>query len=119
MLSLVQDIKDDFNNNVASGYNIDISNWDYVVVQLLLSAGTVTFSASNDSGAVTGGTDGSPASAQNFVVVQGTNLTSGSAVTTTTGTNSLVRFGVVGRYLQLSGATAVATKAFLYFTKIS
>ncbi len=118
MISNVVDYTTDFNNQVASGFNLDVSDWDYVVVQMILTAGTITFSSTNDSGAVTGGTDGSPSSAQNWVAVLGTNLNTGTTATSTAASNSLFKFNIIGRYLQLSGAAGAATKVLIYYAKI-
>ena len=109
----------DLTNELAagSGVIIDIGEWDYAVVQLVSPSGTVTFRTSNDSGAVQSVSDGSAVSATNFVDVQGTNLTSGSAVTTLA-TSGIIKFPVIGRYLQLTGTTLSATKLLVKLSKI-
>lgn len=82
--------------------NIDVGMWDNVEVQIVGPTGTVSFNASNDSGAITGITDGNATSAKNFTAIQGTNLATGTAVTTTAAAGTF-KFPVTARYLQLTG----------------
>ena len=115
-MALVQplDITDAF--NLEGGFIQDVSGWDFTVVQLVTPAGAVNFLASNDSGAVQGVTDGDSSTAINFTAVQGTNLATGAAATSLNA-SGLMRFPVVGRYLQLTGTTAA--KILLLMHKIS
>jgi len=101
----------------GSGVIIDVGEWDYVIVQLVSPSGTVTFRTSNDSGAVQSVSDGSAVSATNFVDVQGTNLTLGTAITTIAA-SGIIKFPVIGRYLQLTGTTLTATKLLVKMSKI-
>lgn len=110
------DITADLNNN--SIWQGDIGGWDYAVVQLITPTGTFTFNSTNDSGDVTGSSDGSAISATNWIATQGTNLNSGSAVTTLAA-SGLVRFQSVGQFLQITGAGgATVTKAIVRLYKI-
>src|SRR3990167_2612270 len=112
----ILDITSELNNN--SIWQSDVGGWDYAVVQLVSPTGTFTFNSTNDSGAITGVSDGSSVSAANWIAVQGTNLNSGSAVTTLA-TSGIVRFQSIGQYLQISGAAAAqVTKAFVRLYKI-
>lgn len=99
---------------------IDVSNWDYVIVQAVTPGVTITVSATLDAGAVEGVTDGSALSSLNYVAVQGTNLNSGTSVTTITA-SGLTRFGVVGKFMQFSatGSPVVVGKLLVYLFKIS
>lgn len=115
MLSSYLDVTDLFNLN--SGWVGDIGEWDYVTLQLVNPSGAVSFNTSNDSGAIQGVSDGSAASATNFTSVQGTNLASGSAVTSLNASGE-VKFTVAGRYLQLTGTTVTADKVLLKLSKI-
>ena len=109
-------ITEDLNNNSIGQY--DIGGWDYVVVQLVTPTGTFTFNSTNDAGDATGISDGSAISATNWIATQGTNLNSGSAVTTLAA-SGLVRFEKVGQFLQIIGAGAAqVTKAIVRFYKI-
>ena len=111
------DITADLNNN--SIWQGDIGGWDYAVVQLVTPTGTFTFNTTNDSGDVTGVSDGSAVSATNWIATQGTNLNSGSAVTTLAA-SGLVRFQSVGQFLQITGgAAAQVTKAIIRLYKIN
>jgi len=117
MLSEVLDITAQFKADTL--YTLDLSNWDNAVIQLVgLSAGTITFNATNDGGGVTGVTDGDSRSVGNLIAVQVTNLNTGTAVTSATGAG-LYRAGVVGRYLQLTGSGVTITKILVYLSKIS
>lgn len=110
------DVTTDLNNN--SIWQGDIGGWDYAVVQLVSPTGTFTFNSTNDANAITGSSDGSAASATNWIATQGTNLNSGSAVTTLA-TSGMVRFQSIGQFLQISGAAAAqVTKAIIRLYKI-
>ena len=113
MTSCIIDVTNDFNTN--SGYTLDTNEWDYVVVQLVSPSGAVNFTSSNDGGSV--GSYGNAISALNFTAVQGTNLASGSAVTSLNA-SGLVKFNVVGQFLKLSGTSVTATKVIVRFAKI-
>lgn len=115
-VQVVLDITTDLNDN--SIWQGDVGGFDYAIVQLVTPTGTFTFNSTNDSGAITKVSDGSAVSAANWIAVQGTNLNTGSGVTTLA-TSGLVRFGYVGRFLQISGAAAAqVTKAFVRLYKI-
>jgi len=103
--------------NIGSLINLDLSGWDYCVVQLVGPTGTINFLTSNDDGSVTGSVQGGPLSALNFTAVQGTNLATGVAATSG-GVAGLWKFGVIGRFLQLSGTSVTATKILVYLSKI-
>lgn len=110
------DITADLNNNSIA--QLDIGGWDYAVVQLVTPTGTFTFNTTNDANDVTGVSDGSAISATNWIATQGTNLNSGSAVTTLA-TSGIVRFQGVGQFLQITGAGgAQVTKAIVRLYKI-
>lgn len=112
----VIDVTEDFN---ADGRAIaDIGGFDYAIVQLVSPSGTITFETTNDSGDITGVSDGNPASATNWIAVQGTNLNSGAAVSTLAA-SGLVRFGYIGRYLRLSIGGGTATKILIRLFKIN
>jgi hypothetical protein len=115
-VSRIIDLTNEVNDNSIAV--VDVGGWDYSVVQLVSPTGTFTFNSSNDSGAITGVSDGSSSSATNWIAVQGTNLNSGSAVTTLAA-SGIVRFSVIGQYLQLSGGSAQVTKAIVRLYKFS
>jgi len=105
--------------NTGSIWQGDIGGWDYAVVQLITPTGTFTFNSTNDSADVTGVSDGSAISATNWIATQGTNLNSGSGVTTLA-TSGMVRFEKVGQFLQIIGAGAAqVTKAIVRLYKIN
>ena len=116
-VSTIIDVTRDFNADAL--VKLDVSGWDYIVVQLVSPTGTVTFSSTNDSGAVQGVSDGNASTAINFIATQGTNLNSGAA-TTTLAASGLVRFASIGSFLQLSGADLVTcTKILIQLYKIN
>jgi hypothetical protein len=114
-VQIVLDVTDDF--NADSDVKLDTGGFDYAIVQLVSPSGTVNFLHTNDSGAIEGVSDGSAVSATNFVAVQGTNLAAGTAVTSLAA-SGLVRFGYIGRFLQLSGTSVTATKVLVRLYKI-
>lgn len=112
-IEITQDLND---NSIWQG---DIGGWDYAVVQLVSPTGTFTFNTTNDANPVLGVSEGSAVSATNWIAVQGTNLNSGSAVTTLAA-SGLVRFQGIGQFLQIIGAGAAqVTKAFVRLYKIN
>lgn len=115
MLAQYLDVTNEFNAN--NGAKVEMSNYDYAVVQFVNASGTISFTASNDSGAVQGVSDGSIKSSANFQTVSATKLSDGTLVTTAV--TGLYRFGVVGRYIQFAGASAAADKVLVMLAKIS
>jgi hypothetical protein len=114
-VQIVLDVTADF--NADSKVQLDTGGFDYAIVHLVSPSGTVNFLHTNDSGDVEGVSDGSAVSATNFVAVQGTNLASGTAVSSLAA-SGLVRFGYIGRFLQLSGESVTVTKALVRLYKI-
>src|SRR5580693_1461658 len=103
--------------NPTGVVNLDIGEWDWVIVQVVGPTGTITFNASCDGGAIHGETTGNATSAINFTAVQATNLATGAA-TTTSAASGLFKFSVVGKYLQSSSPGQTATKIIVYTAKI-
>lgn len=115
MVSVYIDATTAFNAN--GGYVQEIGEWDWVTVQLVSPTGTVTFNSTNDPGAITGIGDGNAKSATNWIATQGTNLNSGTAITTIAA-SGLIRFAVIGRFLQLSSTGQTATLVIIKLSKI-
>ena len=111
----IKDITADLNS--GDGAIEDIGGWDYAVVQLVTPTGTINFETSNDSNAITGVSDGSAASATNFISCIGTSLTSGSGVTSLAA-SGLVKFSGIGRYLKIYGAGKTVTKGIIRLYKV-
>lgn len=95
---------------------IDIGGWDFVVVQLVGASGTTSFLTSSDSGAIQSVSDGNATAAPStsFNAVTGTNLATGSGVTSLAADGS-VKFTGIGQYLRLSGGSA--TKVLVRYYK--
>ena len=97
---------------------IELSNWDYAVIQAVSPTGTINLTATNDSGAVQGVSDGSWKTATNFQTIQATKLSDGTTVTAIAA-SGLYRVGVVGRYLKIGGVSASASSLIIMLAKIS
>jgi hypothetical protein len=117
-LTRLLDLTAQFNASSTVAVNIDLSGWDYAVAHIISPTGTVTFNTTNDAGAIEGTTDGNAVSAVNWVAVQGTNLNSGTAVTTLAA-SGIVRFAVIGKFLQFSASSVTVTKLLVNLFKIS
>lgn len=115
-ISRFQDFTNEF--NAGSGIVIDVSGSDYVVVQFVTPSGALTFNSTLDGGAVQGVSDGSAATATNFVAVQGINLTTGTGASTIAA-SAIFRFPVIGKYLQITGSAVTAVKVLVQFFRIS
>lgn len=116
MLNQILDLTAAFNaeNEIVQ----DLSNYDYCVFQFVNPSGTISITATNDSGAIQGTTDGNSTTATNFQTIQATKLADGTAVTSVAAAG-LYRVNVVGKYLKLGGASAAADKLILMLAKIS
>lgn len=112
----ILDLTADINADGRS--TVDIGGWDYAIIQLVTPTSTATFQTSNDGNDVQGVSDGNAASATNFIDVQGTNLNTGSGVTTLAA-SGLVKFSYIGRYLRIIGPGLTVTKALLRLFKIT
>jgi hypothetical protein len=112
----VIDLTSDF--NTGSQTTIEIGGWDYCILHFESASGTITFGHSNDSGGVTGITDGSPATATAFQPVQGTNLANGVAQTSHPSGSALYRLGYIGRFLQLTGTDVTVGRLLVRLFKI-
>lgn len=110
------DISADLNSNSLA--TLDVGGYDFAEVQLVTPTGTFSFLTSNDSGAVTGVSDGSNLSATNFTAVSGINLATAGAVTTLA-TSGIVKFPNLGQYLRVSGAGATVASASVRLYKIN
>jgi len=118
MLGVSLDLTKKYNDN-SSVVAIDLSGYDWCTIQLVgLSAGTITFSSTNDDGAITGVESGNATLATNWIAIQATNLNTGTAATTATAAG-LYRVPVIGRFLQISGAGVTISQILLYLQKIA
>lgn len=116
MLAQYLDLAPQMNNNNGQVV-IDVSNYDYVLVQPI--GQSVVFECTIDSGAVPGETDGNASTAINFVGCYGV-----SGNTTTLRDNvadgAIIRFGLVGRYIKIAiDGTGDIQKLLVMLAKIS
>lgn len=120
MLSQYLDISQDLlDNNEAI---IDLSNYDYCVLQIAGNTGaSYNYFSTIDSGAIQGVSDGSAVSSINFTSTLSTNLSNNSIENSNSGTDGLWKFNVIGRYLKIkfSSGTPNGIKALIMLAKIS
>lgn len=112
----ILDVTADFND--GSSATLDVGGWDYSVVQLVNPSGTVNFTTSNDSGAITGISDGNAASALNFIAASGIVIASAAAASTLAAAG-LIRFTGIGMFLRISGTAVTADKVIVRLYKIN
>lgn len=115
-IQTVLDITADINADGRA--TLDVGGWDYSVVELVTPTSTATFSSTSDAGDITGVSDGNATSATNFVTTQGTDLSSGSAVSTLAATGQ-VKFTGGGRFLRIMGPGLSVTKGLVRLFKIN
>jgi hypothetical protein len=99
-ISTIIDATNAFNNNNA--FYQDLSGWDKVVLQIINSDSQIFFSTTNDNGYVLGEVMPSPEVPINWVSVLGVNLSNYLDASFINGIG-IVRFGIIGKYLKLSG----------------
>jgi hypothetical protein len=116
MLAQYLELSEEANLNNPSSVIIDVSNYDYCLVQPI--GADAEFQGTIDSGAITGVSDGSASSAINFNTVGGTRLETGAFVTSI-GAGNIIRLNVVGRYLKIISTSGSFTKLFVMLAKIS
>lgn len=115
-VSQIIDFTTQYNASGDSTLQINIDSWDFVVVQIVNPSGTLSFKNTNDSGAITGSTDGNYITATNWVAVTGTNLATGTGITSLA-TGGLVKFDGIGGFLQLTGTSVTVDKILVRFYK--
>lgn len=96
---------------------IDVSLWENVIFQMVGPSGTILLQGSNDGGAITGGTDDSPQSAINFTTIIATNMLDGTT-TSSLATAGIYKLSQPCKYLRFGGASAAATKAIVFTSKV-
>lgn len=114
-ISIILDVSDDF--NAAGVATLDVGEWDWGIVQLVSPSGTISFNVSNDSNAIRGVSDGNSYSSINFQSVGLTNQATGALVTSSAAAGTF-KFGVIGKYFQLSGTANSVGKAIVFLSKI-
>lgn len=118
MLAQYLDLTDEFNANSVA--YIELSNYDYAVVQIVAPSDVVYFLSTLDSGAVQGETDGDISTSTNYTSVGCVDLVTQNYVNQS-GSSFLGRFDVTGRYLKIDGTDneVVLSKLLVMLTKIS
>ena len=120
-LSLTLDVTEKFNE--VGYYVADASNWDYIVWQIITGDDTVTpiiFKSTNDSGAVTGVTDGNSLSATNFYTANVYDVFNNSFVTNA-GVSGMYRSSYIGQFVRVDSENVDSklNKLIVQFHKIS
>jgi hypothetical protein len=105
-ISTVVDATDSFNAN--NNFYQDLSGWDSAVVQFVGTSGTISFSTTNDEGAITGQLLPAPQVPINGVTVLGVNLTTKTDISSISAAG-IVEFGIIGKYLLLQGSANPTT----------
>lgn len=119
MISRIMDVTVQFNAN--NGINMDLSEYQFVSFQFVGPSGTINIKGTNDSGAVTGTSNGGPAASTNYQTIFATRLSTNVAVTSvTTGSTDTYAFNpLLCKYVQFAGASAQATKVLVFATTIN
>jgi hypothetical protein len=114
-LSLTRNVTEEYNEN--GYYSFDTSGWDYVLINMVFDSGAIAFLSSNDSGAITGVTDGSATSATNFFGASLIDVSTNGPTQVATPGTGMYRAFLVGRFIKLDGD--VAAKIILQYHKLS
>jgi hypothetical protein len=102
--------------NAGGFYIQDLSGWDSAVVQFgtIAEEGTITFYTTNDDGSVSASQLlPAPEVPQNFTPVKGVNLAT-KADALVASNDSMIEFGIIGKYLALSGDTMTYPLSYAY-----
>lgn len=113
-ISKVVDATNDFNK--GGFYIQDLSGWDSAVVQFgtIAEEGTITFYTTNDDGSVKAGQLlPAPEVIDNFTPVKGVDLATKGDVLVASN-DSMVEFGIIGKYLSLAGDTMTYPLSYAY-----
>ena len=113
-ISKVVDATNDFNK--GGFYIQDLSGWDSAVVQFgtISEEGTITFYTTNDDGSVKAGQLlPAPEVIDNFTPVKGVDLATKGDVLVASN-DSMVEFGIIGKYLSLAGDTITYPLSYAY-----
>ena len=113
-ISKVVDATNDFNK--GGFYIQDLSGWDSAVVQFgtIAGEGTITFYTTNDDGSVNASQLlPAPEVPDNFIPVKGVDLATKGDVLVASN-DSMVEFGIIGKYLSLSGDTMTYPLNYAY-----
>lgn len=116
-LSTTVDISEKF---IADGYYVaDASNWDHIIWQFIGLSGAIEFFSSNDSGAITGVTDGNSLSATDFSIANFYDIATTNNVTSTA-SSGLFRSTHVGQFVKAAlGGGATIDKVIIQYHKFS
>lgn len=115
--SFIRDITTEFNAN--SEIVLDVNGWDYVIAHIVTPSGAMSFTGSNDGGAIEGSTIDNNLSATNFLALAAQPLGTTTPTTFVTSVNAsgLVRFDFPPRYVKFAGTSISVAKFIVKFHK--
>jgi hypothetical protein len=119
MLAQYLDVTEDFNTN--GEVYVETSNYDYCVIQFVSLFTTCPIFSTIDSGDYSVSTNNNifDPNPDNFSQIAFTDLSDGVTYTTFSGSNGLIRAGVVGRYVRIGDGGQTANKVLVMLAKIS
>jgi hypothetical protein len=115
MIGLTIDATTSF--NATNTYQIEVSGWENVIIQMVGPSGTIALQGSNDGGAQTGTIEDSPQTATNFTTIVATKMLDGTT-TSNLATAGLYKLSQPCKYLKFGGAAAAATKVLVFLSKV-
>lgn len=96
---------------------IDVSLWENIIIHMVGPSGTILLEGSNDGGAITGSNDDTPQSALNFTTIVATKMVDGTT-SSSLATAGLYKLTQPCKYIRFGGASAAATKAIVFTSKV-
>jgi hypothetical protein len=108
------------NFNAGGFYIQDLSGWDSAVVQFgTITDGPITFYTTNDNGSVSPSQLlPAPEVPDNFVAVKGIDLSTKGDVLVASN-DSIVEFGIIGKYLSLAGDVMTYPLSYAYVLSVN
>lgn len=100
-MSRMIDATPTFQAGAAQDFNLDVSGWDVVTMQVVSPSATINFTTTNDNGYVVGQLLPVPVVPANWTAVQGINVGTGTAVTSLAATG-MVKFTNFGKFIRLA-----------------
>lgn len=120
MISKIQDMTEAFNNGGA-GFNMDISGWENVSVELVNLSGTVSFFGSNDANAIIAVSDGNALSSTNYYDLAVATIDAPNTFVLTGSADNIYILNPIGpmrcKFIALGGTSLSADKVLVFLSK--
>ncbi len=116
MISQVIDVTDIF--NASNAIVLDTGGNRFMTFYVNTPTGAISFTGTNDGGAVQGESDGSAATATGFVSIGGYNLTAPLTVVTSINATGLIRIDCQCKYIKLAGSSVTLAKLIVMTGKL-